>query len=126
MKKLQNVVIKGTKEGLILHLNDSCSFEELKKELHWKLSESSRSQEGHQQITVKVQVGNRYLTDEQIEELEVLITRTKNLVVGSISSNVMTREEVERMKQEQKIVSVSSIVRSGQVVKVPGDLLLIG
>ena len=38
----------------------------------------------------------------------------------------MTKEEVEKMKQEQKIVSVSSIVRSGQVLKVPGDLLLIG
>src|SRR4051794_347340 len=108
MKKLQNVVIKGTKEGLTLHLNDSCSFEELKKELHWKLSESSRAQDGQQQITVKVQLGNRYLTDMQIEELEELINQTKNLVMGSISSNVMTKEEVERMKQEQKIVSVSS------------------
>ncbi|MCQ6273528.1 septum site-determining protein MinC [Bacillus sp. V3B] len=126
MKKLQNVVIKGTKEGLTLHLNDSCSFEELKKELYWKLSENYRSQEGQQQITVKVQVGNRYLTDTQIEELKELITQTKNLVVDSVSSNVMTKEEVEQMKQEQKIVSVSSIVRSGQVVKVPGDLLLIG
>lgn len=126
MKKLQNVVIKGTKEGLILHLNDSCSFEELKKELQWKLSESSRSQEGHQQITVKVQVGNRYLTDIQIEELKELIAQTKNLVVDSISSNVMTKEEVEKMQQEQKIVSVSRIIRSGQVLKVPGDLLLIG
>ena len=29
-------------------------------------------------------------------------------------------------RQEQEIVSVSRIVRSGQVLKVPGDLLLIG
>jgi septum site-determining protein MinC len=33
MKKWQNVTIKGTKDGLTLHLNDDCSFEDLKKEL---------------------------------------------------------------------------------------------
>ncbi|WP_071395909.1 septum site-determining protein MinC [Bacillus tuaregi] len=126
MKKIQNVTIKGTKEGLTLHLNDSCSFEELKKELQWKLSETSRLQDGNQLITVKVQVGNRYLSEQQAEELEELISRKKNLVVDSITSNVMTKEEVEKMKQEQEIVSVTRIVRSGQVLKVPGDLLLIG
>ncbi|WP_338451475.1 septum site-determining protein MinC [Niallia oryzisoli] len=126
MKKLQNVTIKGTKEGLTLHLNDSCSFEELKKELQWKLSETSRLQDGNQLITVKVQVGNRYLTEQQAEELEELISQKKNLIVDSITSNVMTKEEVEKMKEEQEIVSVTRIVRSGQVLKVPGDLLLIG
>lgn len=126
MKKLQNVTIKGTKEGLTLHLNDSCSFEELKKELQWKLSETSRLQDGNQLITVKVQVGNRYLSEQQAEELEELISQKKNLIVDSITSNVMTKEEVEKMKEEQEIVSVTRIVRSGQVLKVPGDLLLIG
>ncbi|KAA9023125.1 septum site-determining protein MinC [Niallia endozanthoxylica] len=126
MKKLQNVTIRGTKEGLTLHLNDSCSFEELKKELQWKLSETSRLHDGDQLITVKVQVGNRYLTEQHAEELEELINKKKNFIVDSITSNVMTKEEIEKMKQEQEIVSVTGIVRSGQVLKVPGDLLLIG
>jgi septum site-determining protein MinC len=126
MKKLQNVTIKGTKEGIALHLNDSCSFEELKKELQMKLRESSRTQVDHQLITVKVQLGNRYLTEEQIEELKDIIDENQNLIVDSINSNVITKDEVELMKQENEIVSVTGIVRSGQVLKVPGDLLLIG
>ena len=126
MKKLQNVTIKGTKEGIALHLNDSCSFDELKKELQMKLRESSHSQVDHQLITVKVQLGNRYLTEEQIVELKDIIDENQHLIVDSIHSNVMTKDEVELSRQEHEIVSVTGIVRSGQVLKVPGDLLLIG
>lgn len=36
MKKSQNVVMKGTKDGLTLHLNDRCSYEELLEELQEK------------------------------------------------------------------------------------------
>ena len=70
MKKLQNVTIKGTKDGLILHLDDNCSYDELKNEISFKLSESSRVQEDNKLITVSVQLGNRFLTDIQMEELK--------------------------------------------------------
>lgn len=126
MKKLQNVTIKGTKAGIVLHLNDTCSFEELKKELHMKLMENSRAQVDHQLITVSVQLGNRYLTTEQNEELKDIIQNNKHLIVESINSNVITKDEVKILREEQEIVSVTKIIRSGQVLKVPGDLLLIG
>lgn len=125
LKKFQNVTIKGTKDGLILQLDDSCSYDELKKELDFKLSESSRSREDRL-ITVKVQVGNRYLTNEQEEELKELIRQKKNLVVDTITSNVMTKEEAAKEKSENEIVSIAKIIRSGQVLQVPGDLLLVG
>ena len=126
MKKLQNVTIKGTKDGLILHLDDNCSYDELKNEISTKLSESSRLQEDTKLITVSVQLGNRFLTDIQTEELTDLIMQKKNFVVGSIHSNVLTKAAVEKMKEEQEITSVSKIIRSGQILQVPGDLLLIG
>jgi septum site-determining protein MinC len=126
MKKLQNVTIKGTKEGLILHLDDNCSYDELKNEISFKLSESSRVQEDNKLITVSVQLGNRFLTDIQMEELKDLIMQKKNFVVDSIQSNVLTKAAVEKIKEEQEITSVSKIIRSGQVLQVPGDLLLIG
>ena len=126
MKKLQNVTIKGTKEGLILHLDDNCSYDELKNEISFKLAESSRLQEDNHLITVNVQLGNRFLTDIQMEELKDLIMQKKNFVVDSIQSNVLTKAAVEKIKEEQEITSVSKIIRSGQVLQVPGDLLLIG
>lgn len=125
MKKFQNVTIKGTKDGLTLHLDDSCSFEELKKELDYKLSESARSREDRL-ITVKLQVGNRYLIEKQEEELKELIRQKKNLVVDTIISNVILKEEAEKLRKENEIVSVAKIIRSGQVLQTPGDLLLVG
>ncbi|MDE3839766.1 septum site-determining protein MinC [Bacillus methanolicus] len=126
MKKLQNVTIKGTKSGLTLYLDDTCSYDDLKKELNEKLSVAYRANEDRQLISVKVKVGNRYLTDEQKAEIKELIRYKKNLVVEEIETNVMTIEEAERLKSESEIVTVAKIVRSGQVLEVPGDLLLIG
>lgn len=125
MKKFQNVTIKGTKDGLTLHLDDSCSFDELKKELDQKLSESSRSREDRL-ISVKVQVGNRFLTNEQEEELKEIVRQKKNLVVDSIHSNVITKADADKKKEEDDIISVARIIRSGQILQVPGDLLLVG
>ncbi|TWE02546.1 septum site-determining protein MinC [Neobacillus bataviensis] len=126
MKKRQNVTIKGTKEGLVLHLDDTCSYEELKKELDQKLSANSRTQDERNLISVKVNVGNRYLSLEQHEELKELILQKRNLVVDDIVSNVITLEEAKQQKIENEVMTVSKIIRSGQVLEAPGDLLLIG
>ncbi|PLS01298.1 septum site-determining protein MinC [Neobacillus cucumis] len=126
MKKRQNVTIKGTKEGLVLHLDDTCSFQELKKELDEKLSANSRMQDERNLLSVKVNVGNRYLTLEQREELKDLIRQKKNFEVDDIVSNVMTMEEAHQLKTEHEVTTVSKIIRSGQVLEAPGDLLLIG
>lgn len=126
MKKTQNVTIKGTKDGLTLHLDDTCSYTELKNELDRKLSNSSRVQEEAKLLSVKVKVGNRYLSEDQKEELRDLIRQKRNLIVEEIETNVLTKEEAERLKQEGEIVSIARIIRSGQVVEVTGDLLLIG
>ena len=126
MKKTQNVTIKGTKDGLTLHLDDTCSYEELKKELDRKLSNSSRVQEEEQLLSVKVKAGNRYLTEEQQEELKDLIRQKRNLIVDDLETNVITREEAERDRRETEIVSVARVIRSGQVLEIVGDLLLIG
>ncbi|PLR86271.1 septum site-determining protein MinC [Bacillus sp. V33-4] len=126
MKKMQNVTIKGTKDGLTLHLDDSCSYEALKREMDEKLSVSYRGNEDNHLISVKVKVGNRYLTETQKEEMKELIRHKKNLVVEEIQSNVITIEEANRLKAASEIVPITSIVRSGQILEVPGDLLLIG
>ncbi|HAQ08594.1 MAG TPA: septum site-determining protein MinC [Bacillus bacterium] len=126
MKKTQNVTIKGTKDGLTLHLDDSCSYEELKKELDRKLSNSSRVQEEQQLLSVKVKAGNRYLTHDQQEELKELIRQKRNLFVEDLETNVITKAEAEQRRQEAEIVSVARVIRSGQILEVVGDLLLIG
>ncbi len=77
-------------------------------------------------LPVKVDIGNRYLNESQHEELKSLIRQKKNLVVDDIESNVITKEEAEKIKAETEVVTVARIIRSGQVLQVAGDLLLIG
>ena len=125
-QKLQNITIKGTKDGLTLYLNDTCSFSSLVNELDEKLSSNHHQHQDNPLVSVHIKAGNRYLTKEMKEKLRELVRSKKNLVVESIESNVLTKQEAIEWKRNTEIVSVSRIIRSGQVLEVPGDLLLIG
>ncbi len=123
--KTQNVMIKGTKSGLSLQLNDRCSYDEILSELEEKISELKSSEE-NQLVSVRILTGNRYLTTEQEKELKELIRQQKNVIVEEIESDVMTKEDAKVMVENQEVTSVATIVRSGQILEVPGDLLLVG
>lgn len=119
-------MIKGTKDGLILHLNDQCSYPELKDELEEMLLIHQVESEDSPLISVRIQVGNRYISPTQEAELKELVRSKRNLVVEEVQSNVITKEKAQQIQQENQIYSVTSIIRSGQVFEVPGDLLLVG
>jgi septum site-determining protein MinC len=122
----QNVIIKGTKEGLTLHLDDSCSFQELLKEIKTKLSANYQFQENDSLIAVKVHTGNRYVTDEQKDQIKELIRQKKKLNVEEILSNVVTKDEAKQLQEQTQTETIVRVIRSGQVLEVPGHLLLIG
>ncbi|MBM7620450.1 septum site-determining protein MinC [Bacillus tianshenii] len=124
-QKQQYVTIKGTKEGLTLHLDDTCSFQELLAEIEAKLASNSNPDDSPL-LGVRLKVGNRFLTNKQQEKLRNVIRSKKNFIVEEIESNVITKEQAIQWKEENEIVPVARMVRSGQVLEVKGDLLLIG
>ncbi|RDU35056.1 septum site-determining protein MinC [Neobacillus piezotolerans] len=126
MNKVQNVMIKGTKDGITLFLDDLCSYDDLKRELAGKLSAQQQRDGESNLLHVKVNTGNRYLTEAQRDEIVALISERKYLVVDAIDSNVLTKEEAEARRKQESVTTVSKMIRSGQVLEVPGDLLLIG
>ncbi|OCA91564.1 septum site-determining protein MinC [Bacillus sp. FJAT-27225] len=126
MSKRQHVTIKGTKDGITLFLDDLCSYEELKKDLESKLSSHKNSSGDSQLLPVRVNAGNRYLTAGQQEELKELIRRKKHLVVETIESEVISRQEAKEQAEKSAVTTVAKMIRSGQVLEVPGDLVLIG
>lgn len=125
-QKQQYVTIKGTKDGLTLHLDDSCSFKELIEDLEIKLSLNQKRNDDVPFVPVKVKIGNRFLSQDQEEEIRSIIRNKKHLVVDLIDSNVITKQEAEEMRKKHEIVSVAKVIRSGQVLKVEGDLMLVG
>jgi septum site-determining protein MinC len=126
VQQLNNVTIKGTKDGLIFHLSDSCAFRDIVEELEEKLSITPHQYSEDKLVSIKVRLGNRYLTKEQQEILRNTIRNKKNLVISDIESNVMSKEEAEQLIKDNRIESFTQIVRSGQELTVQGDLLLIG
>ncbi|WP_347552885.1 septum site-determining protein MinC [Pseudalkalibacillus hwajinpoensis] len=120
------VTIKGTKNGLNLILDDSCAFRDVINELDEKLSARHIQQTEGYTITVTLKLGNRYLTTEQEEELRSMIHSKQNLAVDRIDSNVISREEAEAERKRSTVTTITRTVRSGQVLEVEGDLLLIG
>lgn len=126
MQKTSFVTIRGTKEGLVLLLDDECAFSELLQELSEKLSSKHSQISKGKSVHVKVSVGNRYLTEEQKEQLKKVISEKQKLTVGQFESNVITRKEADELQQELETVRIVKVIRSGQVLEVTGDLLLLG
>lgn len=120
------VTIKGTKDGLTFILDDHCLFEDLIGELQQKLSQKHYQNEDDPDVRVNVVLGNRYVNEDQQEQIIKTITEGKNLIIEKIKSNVITKEEAEAIRKEKQVHSLARIVRSGQVLEVEGDLLLIG
>lgn len=122
---VQKIMIKGTRDGLTLQLDDQCSFEAIINELQQKLSMNGISDD-QPMIRVTIQLGKRYLNDAQKEELSSVIREKQNLIVDHIESDVITKKEALAWKENTDITPIVKTIRSGQVVEVRGDLLLIG
>ena len=122
MTKKQLISIKGTKEGLVLRLDDQCSYAELLEELAKKVSD-----EGFEgQAEVLLQLGYRYCNDIQKKEIINCVQQTEHLRVTKVQSEVMTVEECNKKLLENQSETYVGIVRSGQVITAVGDLVVIG
>ncbi|MGN7476779.1 septum site-determining protein MinC [Solibacillus silvestris] len=121
MKK-QLIHIKGTKDGLVLRLDDQCSYAELVEELGKKVTD------GHLdgKIDVQLHLGKRYCTPEQKAQLTKVVEERQKLCVKKIQSEVITIEESHRQLETNRSETYVGIVRSGQTLRVAGDLLVLG
>lgn len=121
MKK-QLIHIKGTKDGLVLRLDDQCSFTELVEELGKKVTD------GHLdgKIDVQLHLGKRYCTQEQKNQLTEIVEEQQKLCVKKIQSDVITLEESHKLLETSRSETYVGIVRSGQTIRVTGDILVLG
>ena len=121
MKK-QFVHIKGTKDGLVLRLDDQCSYAELIEELGKKVTD------GHLdgKIDVQLHLGKRYCTPEQKAQLIDVVEKQQKYCVKKIQSDVLTIEESNAQVETGRFETFVGIVRSGQVLRATGDIFILG
>ncbi|GAJ99224.1 LOW QUALITY PROTEIN: septum site-determining protein MinC [Geomicrobium sp. JCM 19055] len=121
----QNVTIKGTKDGIIIHLNDQCGYDAMITELKSKLTENHSAFDPNKDVSVRVHLGKRYLEQEQQREIQQIIEESGAIVVDELISEVMTKKR-SKATRTTRITTFTRLVRSGQVLRVKGDLLILG
>ncbi len=120
---LKNLVtIKGKNKGLVLYLDDQCAYTDLLAELKAKVSDPALDSD----TEVTVHLNNRYCTDSQIQELSEIVSTNPHLKVVATTSDILTVEKSDQLIRESQSETYVGIVRSGQVVKAEGDLVVIG
>ncbi|WP_323125842.1 septum site-determining protein MinC [Gracilibacillus oryzae] len=82
--------------------------------------------ENEQPIRIRVELGNRYISTQQEEKLKEMFANQQNFIVDHIISNVILKQTALDWKDDTAIKLYNKIIRSGQVLNVIGDLLLIG
>ncbi|HLQ95005.1 MAG TPA: septum site-determining protein MinC [Pseudogracilibacillus sp.] len=121
----QIVTVRGTKEGLIFHLDDDCSFDVLYEALYSRIASTSK-QEGNQSAPIILKLGYRYLHREQKQKLKQLIEQENQFKIERYDSQVVDKQEAEKWLEESSVKLMTQVVRSGQLLEVKGDLLLVG
>ncbi|WP_232695604.1 septum site-determining protein MinC [Brevibacillus daliensis] len=120
------VVIKGTKDGLVFFMDDTCSFQELIEDLREKIEHSHQQILSGPLIRISIKLGKRYCSPEQQEELTQIIRQKGNLVIHMIDSDVILKEEADKQNETPGFIIQTNTVRSGQVLEFDGDILLLG
>ncbi|WP_317890118.1 septum site-determining protein MinC [Paenibacillus sabuli] len=124
MTEKQHITIKGVKEGLLFLLDDACEFDELLRELKYKLEKSHHQVLTGPLIHIHIRLGKRTISEEQTAQLRAIIRERGNLLVQSIEAEQL---ETACAAQEQPgLRIISGVVRSGQTLRHDGHLLLTG
>jgi septum site-determining protein MinC len=119
--KSNHVTIKGIKDGLVFLLDDQCEFPSLLEELRYKLEYSHQNILTGPIIHVDVKLGTREISEEQKVMILDILSKKGNLLIRSIDSPPVKKEEDSGM-----IATMGGIVRSGQVLHHEGNLLFLG
>ena len=120
----QFMIMKGTKDGLIIYLDDLCSYNELCKALHKDAAKYDPNE--NQLVSVTVHTGNRYLNEEHQEEIKNIFRKNHNFVIEKFESHLIPKDDIQVLIDEASMEKMSGVIRSGQSVYAPGDFLLIG
>ncbi|MGY3779060.1 septum site-determining protein MinC [Isobaculum melis] len=122
----KNVKLKGTKEGYTIVLHDVASFEEILIDLEELLLNISKQNNASTEISVHVDTENRLLSDEQLAKVYQLVEQHSTMKIGKVQTNVLTKEAATLWKESENVATLVTTVRNGQVVTMPGDVMLLG
>lgn len=122
------VTLKGKKEGLFIHIKDG-DFELIKKHLSMNLNKAKNFLKGAKVINF---IGKE-LNNSQKDELKSIITEKYGISIDSNFDNI-NKDSVDNTyipnslegTQDEKTKFIRATIRSGQVIKFNGNLVILG
>ncbi len=127
----QSVVIKGTKSGIIVRLDESLPFSELEQKVCEKFKTSADFL-GDAQIAISFE--GRKLSDEEQIRLVECITENSHLDIVCVIDDNKEREAYFSQTLEEKLLALNSntgqfykgTLRSGQVLEFDTSIVILG
>lgn len=126
----QSVTLKGTKDGFVLTLDESVTFETVLSDLDQLLeklhSENKEQKEVQKGISLEVKTGMRLFSEDEKAKVTEKISSKSQFQLKKISAEVLTYQQATEWHESNSLQMEIQTIRSGQVLQAPGDILLIG
>ena len=141
-----NLIFRGSKNGLYIFLKESKSIDEIREDLEKKIKPSLKFFEGARVANFK----GKSLTKEEFEFLcELMSSEYKMIVSGSYEESQESSQEKEEVKEDQEdqedqfedtkfdklscdefangdILMARTTIRSGQLINSKGNIVIVG
>lgn len=126
-----SVVIKGNKDGMIVHLDENIEFEELKELICEKFRSASKF---FDKANIAISFEGRELTAEEEHEILDIISDESELNVVCVIDNDSMRQEFFRKIVDSKLEEKNThtgqfykgTLRSGQVLESESSIVILG
>ncbi|KRO18392.1 septum site-determining protein MinC [Lacticaseibacillus saniviri] len=122
---MEAVILKGRKEGFELQLADWADFEVIMPQLETLLTQLNHDT-ATEAVAFVLETGNRLLVDNQVQRIEELFDRFPRFSIKQIHSLVGNVEELRARYQQAMPHLAGGVIRSGQIVEYPGDVIFTG
>lgn len=117
-----NIEFKGTKDGLIIHLNESCEYEKLKEQLIDRLEQAKNFFVGAKIAGIE----GRILSTNEESEIIDLINNRFGMIMVEKPAMCSKQDEVFMGLKEGLTKFIKSTVRSGRKIEFQGNVVIMG
>ncbi|AEE91680.1 putative septum site-determining protein MinC [Tepidanaerobacter acetatoxydans Re1] len=115
----ESVIIKGTKEGITIILDEISSFEDVKKAIYEKLQRSRNFFSGGK---VSIKIKNGFLSKDEYDKLQHIFTDFGMSLQEASSPKTLIFPKPNR----NRVLLLKKTVRSGQKITYKGTIVILG
>ncbi|EJF02162.1 septum site-determining protein MinC [Liquorilactobacillus mali] len=125
---MQNVVLKGHKNGYVIAIRADSKFEDVLAEVTTLFADLQKDEkrDSAQPISFNITTGTRLLSAEEKKKIEDVVSNYPLFSIHKFTSDVMLVQDAIEMVESKVVHLNANTVRNGQIEYIKGDVLFIG